>query len=56
MAKTTNGGDGEDKQDGGEPPLLDLNEETFAEQQRVHRLKMDHDGRLAELAQSDDIM
>jgi RNA polymerase primary sigma factor len=26
MAKTTNGGDGEDKQDGGEPPLLDLNE------------------------------
>src|SRR5687768_14533764 len=26
MAKTTNGGDGDDKQDGGEPPLLDLNE------------------------------
>lgn len=32
----------------------DLNEETFAEQQRVHQLKMDHDSRLAELAQSDD--
>ncbi|EQB02328.1 DNA primase [Sphingobium quisquiliarum P25] len=34
----------------------DLNEETFAEQQRIHRLKMDHDQRLAELAQSEDIM
>jgi RNA polymerase primary sigma factor len=29
MAKTTNGGDGEDKQDGGEPPLIDLNETTI---------------------------
>jgi RNA polymerase primary sigma factor len=29
MAKTTNGGDGEDKQDGGEPPLIDLNEATI---------------------------
>ena len=34
----------------------DLNEATFAEQQRVHRLKMDHDRRLAELAQSEDII
>ncbi|BAV64164.1 DNA primase [Sphingobium cloacae] len=34
----------------------DLSEETFAEQQRVHRLKMDHDRRLAELAQSEDII
>ena len=34
----------------------DLTEETFAEQQRIHRLKMDHDSRLAELAQSDDII
>jgi DNA primase len=34
----------------------DLNEETFAEQQRVHQLKMDHDRRLAELAQSEDII
>jgi DNA primase len=34
----------------------DLNEETFAEQQRVHRMKMDHDRRLAELAQSEDIV
>lgn len=34
----------------------DLNEETFAEQQRVHRLKLDHDHRLAELAQSEDIV
>ena len=32
----------------------DLNEETFAEQQRIQRLKMDHDQRLAELAQSED--
>ncbi|MGE4306586.1 MAG: DNA primase [Novosphingobium sp.] len=34
----------------------DLNEESFAEQQRIHRLKMDHDRRLAELAQSEDII
>ncbi|NIJ16439.1 DNA primase [Sphingobium vermicomposti] len=34
----------------------DLNEESFAEQQRVHRMKMDHDQRLAELAQSEDII
>ncbi|MEJ7935656.1 DNA primase [Sphingobium sp. AN558] len=34
----------------------DLTEETFAEQQRVHRLKMDHDNRLAELVQSEDIV
>lgn len=34
----------------------DLNEETFAEQQRIQRLKMDHDQRLAELAQSEDIV
>jgi DNA primase len=34
----------------------DLNEESFAEQQRVHRMKMDHDRRLAELAQSEDII
>ncbi|MET0372464.1 MAG: DNA primase [Sphingobium sp.] len=34
----------------------DLSEATFAEQQRVHRLKMDHDRRLAELAQSEDIV
>ena len=34
----------------------DLNEETFAEQQRIQRLKMDHDQRLAELAQSEDII
>ncbi|MBG6117105.1 MULTISPECIES: DNA primase [unclassified Sphingobium] len=33
----------------------DLNEASYAEQQRVHRLKMDHESRLAELAQSDDI-
>ncbi|MHA6765994.1 DNA primase [Sphingobium ummariense] len=33
-----------------------LTEETFAEQQRAHRLKMDHDRRLAELAQSEDII
>ncbi len=33
-----------------------LTEESFAEQQRVHRLKMDHDRRLAELAQSEDII
>jgi RNA polymerase primary sigma factor len=29
MAKTTNGGDGEDKQDGGDAPLIDLNEATL---------------------------
>jgi DNA primase len=34
----------------------DLSEETFAEQQRVQRLKADHDRRLAELAQPEDIM
>ncbi|WP_313808679.1 DNA primase [Sphingobium sp.] len=34
----------------------DLNEETFAEQQRVRQLKLDHDRRLAELAQSEDIV
>ena len=34
----------------------DLNEDSFAEQQRVHRLKLDHDRRLAELAQSEDII
>ena len=34
----------------------DLNEESFAEQQRVHRMKLDHDQRLAELAQSEDII
>ncbi|KFG91234.1 DNA primase [Sphingobium herbicidovorans NBRC 16415] len=34
----------------------DLTEETFAEQQRIHRMKMDHDQRLAELAQSEDII
>ena len=26
MAKTTDGGDGEDKQDGGDAPLIDLND------------------------------
>ncbi|WP_336970336.1 DNA primase [Sphingobium aromaticiconvertens] len=34
----------------------DLSEETFAEQQRVQRLKTDHDRRLAELAQPEDIV
>lgn len=34
----------------------DLNEETFAQQQRVRQLKLDHDSRLAELAQSEDIV
>ena len=34
----------------------DLNEESYAEQQRVHRLKMDHQRRLAELAQPEDIV
>lgn len=34
----------------------DLNEDTFAEQQRVRQLKLDHDSRLAELAQSEDIV
>ncbi|APL94351.1 DNA primase [Sphingobium indicum] len=34
----------------------DLNEDSFAEQQRVRRLKLDHDRRLAELAQSEDII
>ena len=34
----------------------DLNEDSFAEQQRVHKLKLDHDRRLAELAQSEDII
>ena len=29
MAKTTNGGDGEDKQDGGDAPLIDLNEASL---------------------------
>src|SRR3712207_6579275 len=29
MAKTTNGGDGEDKQDGGDAPLIDLNEASI---------------------------
>src|SRR5881398_2685520 len=29
MAKTPNGGDGEDKQDGGDAPLLDLNEASI---------------------------
>src|ERR1044072_4665239 len=29
MAKTTNGGDGEDKQEGGDAPLIDLNEATL---------------------------
>jgi RNA polymerase primary sigma factor len=29
MAKTTNGGDGEDKQDNGDAPLIDLNEATI---------------------------
>jgi RNA polymerase primary sigma factor len=29
MAKTTNGGDGEEKQDGGDAPLLDLNEASI---------------------------
>ncbi|KEQ52468.1 DNA primase [Sphingobium chlorophenolicum] len=32
----------------------DLNEDSFAEQQRVRELKLDHDRRLAELAQSED--
>ncbi|UZW56551.1 DNA primase [Sphingobium sp. JS3065] len=32
----------------------DLNEDSFAEQQRVHKLKLDHDRRLAELAQPED--
>jgi DNA primase len=34
----------------------DLNEDTYAEQRRVHQLKLDHDRRLAELAQSEDIV
>ncbi|PJG49329.1 DNA primase [Sphingobium sp. LB126] len=34
----------------------DLNEDSFAEQQRVRQLKLDHDRRLAELAQSEDIV
>ncbi|UXC91605.1 DNA primase [Sphingobium sp. RSMS] len=34
----------------------DLNEDSFAEQQRVRKLKLDHDRRLAELAQSEDII
>jgi DNA primase len=34
----------------------ELNEETYAEQRRVHALKLDHDRRLAELAQSEDII
>jgi RNA polymerase primary sigma factor len=29
MAKTTNGGDGEDKQDGGDAPLIDLNDASI---------------------------
>src|ERR1700755_1872035 len=29
MAKTTNGGDGEDKQEGGDAPLIDLNEASI---------------------------
>ena len=29
MAKTTNGGDGDDKQDGGDAPLIDLNEASL---------------------------
>ena len=29
MAKTPNGGDGEDKQDGGDAPLIDLNEASI---------------------------
>src|SRR5215213_4507707 len=29
MAKTTNGGDGEDKQEGGDAPLIDLNEASL---------------------------
>src|SRR5918993_414778 len=29
MAKTTNGGEGEDKQDGGDAPLIDLNEASL---------------------------
>ncbi|WP_298396010.1 DNA primase [Sphingobium sp.] len=34
----------------------DFSEENFAEQQRVRALKADHDRRLAELAQSEDIV
>ena len=34
----------------------DLNEETFAEQHRLQLLKFEHDRRLAELAQSEDII
>ncbi len=34
----------------------DLSEQTFGEQQRVQRLKADHDRRLSELAQPEDIM
>ena len=34
----------------------DFSEENFAEQQRVRALKADHDSRLAELAQSEDIV
>ncbi|QGP80893.1 DNA primase [Sphingobium sp. CAP-1] len=34
----------------------DLSEENFAEQQRIRALKVDHDRRLAELAQSEDIV
>jgi DNA primase len=34
----------------------DLSEDSFAEQQRVQRLKADHDRRLSELAQPEDIM
>ncbi|WP_150292230.1 DNA primase [Sphingobium estronivorans] len=34
----------------------DLNEDSFAEQQRVRQLKLDHDRRLAELAQTEDIV
>ena len=34
----------------------DFSEENFAEQQRIRALKADHDSRLAELAQSEDIV
>ncbi|MDI1294516.1 MAG: DNA primase [bacterium] len=34
----------------------DLSEETLSEQQRILHLKMDHDSRLAELTQSEDIV
>jgi len=34
----------------------EVSEENFAEQQRMRALKADHDRRLAELAQSEDII